>query len=35
MKTIYDFALCLMALAWLVLCFLLVPQMFKGGEDHD
>ena len=33
MKTIYDLALALMALAWLVLCFLLVPHMFKGGEN--
>lgn len=35
MKTVYDIALSLMALAWLVLCFLLVPQMFKGGDNHD
>lgn len=34
MKTLYDFGLGLMALAWLALCFLLVPHMFKGDE-HD
>ena len=33
MKTIYDLGLGLMALAWLALCFLLVPHMFKGGEN--
>jgi len=33
MKTLYDLTLGLMALAWLVLCFLLVPQMFNGGEN--
>ena len=34
MKTLYDLALGFMALAWLFLCIILVPQMFKGDE-HD
>lgn len=33
MKTICDLALALMALAWLCLCFIMVPHMFNGGEN--
>mgnify|MGYP003645678014 CR=1 FL=1 len=34
MKTIYDIGLALMALAWVAICFILVPDMFKG-DDND
>ena len=34
MKIIYDLALALMALAWVAICFILVPHMFKG-DDND
>lgn len=34
MKTIYDIALAIMALAWLSLCIILVPQAFKD-DNHD